>query len=180
MGRNPRPPHRQRALRVAHDSPTRLLRSAQPSRCRDCGNRIDEGGRGVRQRHRRQGPRPAAPGRPEDDPPRPGRCRRPRTARAARCPPGPAAEQQPDPEITLDLPGLLADHLADVGDETIRAALASGRTICRGQGHSLRITAALELHRTALQQAATLAAETAGPAERKARRVYAARIAAAE
>ncbi len=42
---------------------------------------------GVRRRHRRQGPRPAAPGRPEDDPPRPGRCRSPGTARAARRPP---------------------------------------------------------------------------------------------
>ncbi|WP_327419849.1 DUF6083 domain-containing protein [Streptomyces sp. NBC_01230] len=37
----PNRPHRQRTLRVAHDSPTRLVRSAQPSRCRDCGNRID-------------------------------------------------------------------------------------------------------------------------------------------
>ncbi|GGV01447.1 hypothetical protein GCM10010211_80920 [Streptomyces albospinus] len=36
-----RPHHRQRALRVAADSPSRLLRSAQSSRCRDCGNRID-------------------------------------------------------------------------------------------------------------------------------------------
>lgn len=42
-----------------------------------------EAGRGVRRRHRRQGPCPAAPGRPEDDPPRPGRRRSPRTARAA-------------------------------------------------------------------------------------------------
>ncbi|WP_335930326.1 DUF6083 domain-containing protein [Streptomyces noursei] len=36
-----RPHHRQRALRVAADSPSRLLCSAQLSRCRDCGNRID-------------------------------------------------------------------------------------------------------------------------------------------
>ncbi|MFJ2628591.1 DUF6083 domain-containing protein [Streptomyces sp. NPDC087532] len=36
-----RPHHRQRALCVASDSPTRLVRSAQPSRCCDCGNRID-------------------------------------------------------------------------------------------------------------------------------------------
>ncbi|NUK82194.1 hypothetical protein HRW23_33515 [Streptomyces lunaelactis] len=28
-------------MRVAADSPSRLLRTAQPSRCRDCGNRID-------------------------------------------------------------------------------------------------------------------------------------------
>ncbi|MFD3534075.1 DUF6083 domain-containing protein [Streptomyces sp. NPDC058664] len=26
---------------IAGDSPSRLLRSAQPSRCRECGNRID-------------------------------------------------------------------------------------------------------------------------------------------
>ncbi|MFF8293571.1 recombinase family protein [Streptomyces sp. NPDC016309] len=85
----------------------------------------------------------------------------------------PAKQQlEPDPEITLDLPGLLADHLAGVGGETVRAALASG------QSHSLRVTAPLELHRTTLQQAAALAAEAAGPAERKAHRVYATRITA--
>ncbi|WP_406434681.1 DUF6083 domain-containing protein [Streptomyces sp. NBC_01589] len=33
--------HRHRALRVAPDRLTRLVRSAQSSRCRDCGNRID-------------------------------------------------------------------------------------------------------------------------------------------
>ncbi|MGW3361281.1 hypothetical protein ACWDFL_38955 [Streptomyces bungoensis] len=79
----------------------------------------------------------------------------------------------------LDLPGLLADHLAAVGDETVRSALASGRTIRRGQGHSFRIIAPLELHRTALQQAAALAAEATGPAERKSHRVYATRVTAA-
>ncbi|MFI0714078.1 DUF6083 domain-containing protein [Streptomyces inhibens] len=36
-----RPHHRPRALCVAADSPSRLLRAAQPSSCRDCGNRID-------------------------------------------------------------------------------------------------------------------------------------------
>ncbi|MEV8628561.1 DUF6083 domain-containing protein [Streptomyces sp. NPDC051079] len=30
-----------RTLTVAHDSPSRLLRTAQPSHCKDCGNRID-------------------------------------------------------------------------------------------------------------------------------------------
>ncbi|MFB6717084.1 recombinase family protein [Streptomyces sp. NPDC056237] len=91
----------------------------------------------------------------------------------------PATEQQPEPVITLDLPGLLADHLLADGDETVRTALASGRTIRRGQGHSLRITAPLELHRTALQQAAALATDAASSAERKAHRVYATRITAA-
>jgi putative DNA-invertase from lambdoid prophage Rac len=89
-------------------------------------------------------------------------------------------EPTPDPEIALELPGLLADHLATTIDETVRRALASGRTIRRGQGRSLRITAPLELHRAALQQSAALAADTAGPAERKAHRVYATRITAAE
>jgi hypothetical protein len=38
---SPAAARRVRALRVAADSPSRLLRTAQPSRCRDCGHRID-------------------------------------------------------------------------------------------------------------------------------------------
>ncbi|MGW8359018.1 DUF6083 domain-containing protein [Streptomyces wedmorensis] len=38
---SPTAPGRRRALRVAADSPTRLLRTAQHAECRDCGNRID-------------------------------------------------------------------------------------------------------------------------------------------
>ncbi|MET9438647.1 DUF6083 domain-containing protein [Streptomyces sp. NPDC006551] len=38
---SPTAPHRRRALQVATDSPSRLLRIAQASRCRDCGNRIE-------------------------------------------------------------------------------------------------------------------------------------------
>ncbi|MEV7279261.1 recombinase family protein [Streptomyces sp. NPDC093111] len=91
----------------------------------------------------------------------------------------PEQQPEPDPVITLDLPGLLTDHLLAGGDETIRTALASGRTIHRSQGHSLRITAPLELHRTALQQAAALTTDTASSAERKAHHVYATRITAA-
>ncbi|MFB4310284.1 helix-turn-helix domain-containing protein [Actinomadura sp. GTD37] len=45
-------------------------------------------------------------------------------------PSGPAA----DTPVTLDLPGLLADHLRAVGDDTIRQALIWGRIIRRGQG----------------------------------------------
>ncbi|MFJ7949572.1 DUF6083 domain-containing protein [Streptomyces sp. NPDC096354] len=37
----PARPYRQRTLRVAPGSPSRLVRSAQLGRCRDCGNRID-------------------------------------------------------------------------------------------------------------------------------------------
>ena len=78
--------------------------------------------------------------------------------------------------MTLDLPGLLADHLHAAGDDTIQPALATGRTIRRGQGRTVRLTAPLELHDAALQQSSALAADTAGPAERKAHRVYATRI----
>ncbi|GAA5065188.1 hypothetical protein GCM10023259_057270 [Thermocatellispora tengchongensis] len=62
-----------------------------------------------------------------------------------------------DPDATLDLPGLLADHLRTTGDETVRQALASGQTIRRGHGYSVRITAPLTLHRVALEQSAALA-----------------------
>ncbi|GAA2277652.1 hypothetical protein GCM10010149_21370 [Nonomuraea roseoviolacea subsp. roseoviolacea] len=82
-----------------------------------------------------------------------------------------------DLDATLDLPGLLADHLRTTGDETVRQALASGQTIRRGRGYSVRITAPLALHRAALEQSAALA--EAGPTERKAHRVYAARVTAA-
>ncbi|HCA85969.1 MAG TPA: hypothetical protein DEQ61_10985 [Streptomyces sp.] len=37
----PRAARRLRTLRVATDSPSRLLRTAQPALCRDCGNHID-------------------------------------------------------------------------------------------------------------------------------------------
>ncbi|MFF5264579.1 hypothetical protein ACFY4C_37125 [Actinomadura viridis] len=48
------------------------------------------------------------------------------------------------------------------------------------KGYSIRLTVPLELHHAALQQSAALAAEGAGPAERKAYRVNATRIQAAE
>ncbi|MEH0407417.1 DUF6083 domain-containing protein [[Kitasatospora] papulosa] len=37
----PARPTRSRVLRVTHDSPTCLIRGAQPGHCRDCGNRTD-------------------------------------------------------------------------------------------------------------------------------------------
>jgi len=81
-------------------------------------------------------------------------------------------------EITLDVPGLIADHLRDVGDAEVRAALDDGHIVRRGQGHSVRLSAPATLHRNLLAQSGGLA--DAGPAERKAYRVYAARIATAE
>ncbi|MFJ7278535.1 recombinase family protein [Kitasatospora sp. NPDC098663] len=91
----------------------------------------------------------------------------------------PQPTPEPNPDVTLHLPGLLADQLHAAGDEAVRQALASSRTIRRGQGHSVRLTGPLKLHYAALQQSATLAAETASPAERKAHRVYTTRITAA-
>ncbi|KAB2350389.1 recombinase family protein [Actinomadura rudentiformis] len=85
-----------------------------------------------------------------------------------------------DQDVVLDLPGLLAEHLRTAGDDAVRQALAAGRTIRRGQGHTVRVTAPLALHRAALQQSAALAAEAAGPVARKAHRAYAARITAAD
>ncbi|MEU6744396.1 hypothetical protein [Streptosporangium sandarakinum] len=52
------------------------------------------------------------------------------------------------------------------------------RTIRCGHGYSVRITAPLTLHRAALEQSAALA--EAGPTERKAHRVYAARVTAVQ
>lgn len=62
------------------------------------------------------------------------------------------------------------------GDDTIQHALATGRTIRRGQGRTVRLTAPLELHNAALRQSSALAADAASPAERKAHRIYATRI----
>lgn len=83
-------------------------------------------------------------------------------------------------------------HEAAVGD-TIRIADAARlfRSVAdilalrpvqirRGKGYSIRLTMPLELHHAALQQSPALAAEGAGPAERKAHRVYATRITAAQ
>ncbi|MBW8482618.1 recombinase family protein [Actinomadura parmotrematis] len=91
-------------------------------------------------------------------------------------PPGPTANTP----VTLDLPGLLADHLRAVGDDAIRFAVIGGRIIRRGKGYSIRLTVPLHLHQAALQQSAALAAEGAGSAERKAYRVYATRVTTAQ
>lgn len=96
--------------------------------------------------------------------------------------PGPQEPSAPaaDTPVTLDLPGQLADHLRAVGDDAIREALIWGRIIRRGNGYSIRLTMPLDLHHAVLQQSTALAAEGAGPAERKAYRVYATRITTAQ
>lgn len=79
---------------------------------------------------------------------------------------------------TLDVPGLLVDHLKGTPDTAAREALRGGRTIRRGQGYSVRITAPLALHQAALEQCTVLAEGGAAPAGRKAHRAYGDRIAA--
>ncbi|MET8050887.1 recombinase family protein [Streptosporangium sp. NPDC049248] len=81
----------------------------------------------------------------------------------------------PDTNVTLDLPGLLVDHLRVAGDQSIRQALSAGQIVRRGSGYSVRLTAPLTLHQTALAQSAAFA-EGAGPSERKAHRVFTARV----
>ncbi|MDJ0344200.1 recombinase family protein [Streptomyces sp. H10-C2] len=90
-----------------------------------------------------------------------------------------AGQDKPEPSTTvvLDMPGLLADLLQDTRDTAVREALHRGRTIRRGQGYSVRVTAPLALHQAALKQCAALAGGGA-PAGRKAYRAYADRITA--
>ncbi|MGW2586642.1 recombinase family protein [Streptomyces virginiae] len=95
---------------------------------------------------------------------------------------GTEPEQQmlePGTAAVLDVPGLLADHLQSVGDASVHEALRGGRTVRRGQGYSVRVTAPLALHQAVLQQGAALAGEGGTPAGRKAYRAYADRIAGA-
>ncbi|MFE5028596.1 hypothetical protein ACFRAO_36165 [Streptomyces sp. NPDC056656] len=86
---------------------------------------------------------------------------------------------EPGTAMVLNVPGLLTDHLQGTEDAAVREALLGGGTVRRGQGHSVRVTAPLALHRAALQQRAALAGEGSTPAGRKAYRAYAGRIAGA-
>jgi putative DNA-invertase from lambdoid prophage Rac len=79
--------------------------------------------------------------------------------------------------VVLDVPGLLAGHLQGTLDASIRDAPDSGRTIRRGQGYSVRVTAPLTLHQAALKQCAALVGDDSTPAGRKVYRTYADRIA---
>ncbi|MGW0720162.1 hypothetical protein ACWD3K_36320 [Streptomyces sp. NPDC002778] len=80
----------------------------------------------------------------------------------------------------IDAPGLLAEHLEDTPDTAVRDALRVGRTIRRGRGYAVRITAPLALHQAALEQCTALAQGGAAPSGRKAYRNYADRITAVE
>ncbi|MFI7709028.1 hypothetical protein [Nonomuraea sp. NPDC049480] len=68
--------------------------------------------------------------------------------------------------------------LTRAADRLSRVRSNSSVSIRRGHGYSVRITALLALHRAALELSAALA--DAGPTERKAHRVYAARVTAVQ
>ncbi|MFJ6709245.1 MULTISPECIES: recombinase family protein [unclassified Streptomyces] len=93
--------------------------------------------------------------------------------------PEPEVPAAVDPVVSVDVPGLLVEHLQNADDVALRDALSGGRTIRRGQGYSLRVAAPLGVHRAALEACAALAADGASPAGRKAYRVYAERVQAA-
>ncbi|GAB1646857.1 recombinase family protein [Krasilnikovia sp. MM14-A1259] len=87
----------------------------------------------------------------------------------------PAAAVAP---VRVEIPGKVADHLAGVDDlsETQRDVLRLGRTVRRGQGYSLHVTALPEVHQELLTAAAALGADSATSADRKAYRIYADRL----
>ncbi|MFH9426427.1 recombinase family protein [Streptomyces sp. NPDC017529] len=82
-----------------------------------------------------------------------------------------------DPVVAVDVPGLVAEHLADVADDTVRQALKNGRTIRRGQGYSVRVTAPLSVHVAMIEHSATALMQS--PAGRKAHRIHSDRVAMA-
>ncbi|CAL9677774.1 hypothetical protein SUDANB105_08085 (plasmid) [Streptomyces sp. enrichment culture] len=94
--------------------------------------------------------------------------------------PEPEAPAATDPVLSIDVPGLLAEHLQGVAAAAVRDALHEGRVIRRGQGYSLRMAAPLSVHQAALEACAALAVDGASPAGRKAYRVYADRVEAAQ
>lgn len=81
-----------------------------------------------------------------------------------------------DPTVSVDVPGLVAEHLQATEDAKIREALRDGRTIRRGQGYSVRATAPLSVHLAMLEQSTDLIMAT--PAGRKAHRVHSNRVTA--
>ena len=74
--------------------------------------------------------------------------------------------------VRVEIPGKVADHLR----EAERHALRRGRTVRRGSGYSLHITALPEIHQALLAAAAALDTDGATSADRKAYRIYADRF----
>ncbi|MEU7581420.1 hypothetical protein AB0B50_27875 [Streptomyces sp. NPDC041068] len=90
------------------------------------------------------------------------------------------ATPAPEPIVSLDMPGKVADLLrpADL-DPAEKAALDQGLTVRRGQGHMLRVRATYAVHRQLLAHSRRLdgaSGAPAIPAQRKACREYENRV----
>ncbi|WP_238783100.1 recombinase family protein [Streptomyces monomycini] len=71
----------------------------------------------------------------------------------------------PEPSVTLDMPGKVADFLRKLELDTAeRAAIDQGEKVRRGQGYTLRITAMPAVHRDLLDRCQPLNGTTAIPA----------------
>ncbi|MFF3091478.1 resolvase [Streptomyces nojiriensis] len=87
--------------------------------------------------------------------------------------------------VTLDMPGKVDDYLRttelEPAEPAERAALDQGATVRRGQGYTLRVSAAPAVHRQLLARCQPLGGAQgvpAVPAQRKARREYENRVSA--
>lgn len=83
-------------------------------------------------------------------------------------------DQEADPVVVVDVPGLVAEHLADVADDTVREALQNGQQIRRGQGYLVRATAPVSVHVAMIEHSATALMQS--PAGRKAHRIHSERV----
>lgn len=81
-----------------------------------------------------------------------------------------------EPTVTVNVPGLVAEHLHASPDTAVREAVRDGETIRRGQGYSVRVTAPLSVHQAMAEETAHLIGT---PADRKAHQVYKNRVLAA-
>jgi DNA invertase Pin-like site-specific DNA recombinase len=93
--------------------------------------------------------------------------------------PGQAAvdgQEEPavDPTVLVEVPGLVAQHLQDSGDEAIRRFLEGGQAIRRGQGYSVRVPAPLSVHVSMIERSSTGLMQS--PAGRKAHRIHSDRV----
>ncbi|MFF8506409.1 recombinase family protein [Streptomyces anulatus] len=80
-----------------------------------------------------------------------------------------------DPVVVVEVPGLVAEHLAEAADDAVREALRNGKTIRRGQGYFVRTTAPVSVHVAMVEHSATTLMQS--PAGRKAHRIHSARVA---
>ncbi|KND30927.1 recombinase family protein [Streptomyces acidiscabies] len=90
---------------------------------------------------------------------------------------GHADTSAPEPPVTLDMPGKVADFLLAAELEPAeRAALDHGVTVRRGQGYTLRVSTTPAVHRQLLAHCQPLDGAQGVPAQRKARREYENRV----